>query len=347
MSDLLEPIIIPSTLDDLSVIQKLWPFYVYDLSRECELTKGWDWLIDLSGEKVDLTAYFSHADKKAFLIKVENKLIGFALISKLDIMPEIDFFLSEFFIAGNYQNKGFGKNVAIKLFNFLKGKWALGVIPENKKGLAFWRKTLTSYTVGTFSEIFKTSEELETVECPEPYPMIIFTYNTSTHNQNIAEQAVVVSPTSLSDIPIMVQISYEKHKLYEKAQPQFWKYAGDIAELSQAKWFEELLAHDNHIMLTAKNNQKTAGFIIGKLMPAPEVYNPDVLTLMIDDFLVADEAEWNSIGSKLVQEIKTIAKMRNAAQVLVVCGTHDESKRRFLMNQNLFVASEWFVGGVT
>ena len=99
-------------------------------------------------------------------------------------------------------------------------------------------------------------------------------------------------------------------------------------------------------MLTAQNNQKIAGFIIGKLMPAPEVYNPGGLTLMIDDFCLADEAEWYSIGSKLVQEIKTIAKLRGAAQVLVVCGAHDESKRRFLMNQNLSIASEWFVGGI-
>ena len=57
-----------------------------------------------------------------------------------------------------------------------------------------------------------------------------------------------------------------------------------------------------------KVNEELAGFIIGKLMSGPEVYNPGGLTLMIDDFCVADEAEWHSIGSKLVREIKKIAK---------------------------------------
>jgi hypothetical protein len=81
-------------------------------------------------------------------------------------------------------------------------------------------------------------------------------------------------------------------------------------------------------------------------MPAPEVYNPGGLTLMIGDFCVADETEWHSIGSKLVQEIKTIAKFRGAAQVLVVCGAHDGPKCHFLKNIGLTVASEWYVGSI-
>lgn len=159
-------------------------------------------------------------------------------------------------------------------------------------------------------------------------------------------ETILVRPSTSSDIDAMVLLSRAKRKLYEKAQAQFWKYAGDIAELSQAKWFEELLAHDNHIMLTAQNHQKIAGFIIGKLMPAPEVYNPGGLTLMIDDFCVADEVEWHSVGYKLVQEIKAIAKLRGAAQVLVVCGAHDGPKCYFLKKMGLTVASEWYVGSI-
>ena len=148
------------------------------------------------------------------------------------------------------------------------------------------------------------------------------------------------------DIQSIVEMSYQKRLSYEKAQLQFWKYVGDAAELSQAKWFEELLDHDDHIMLTAESNQKIVGFIIGKSMPAPEVYNPGGLTLMIDDFCVADESEWHSIGSKLIQGIKTIAKTKGVAQILVVCGAHDESKRRFLKRMGLTVASEWYVGSI-
>jgi GNAT superfamily N-acetyltransferase len=99
-------------------------------------------------------------------------------------------------------------------------------------------------------------------------------------------------------------------------------------------------------MLTAACHQKIVGFIVGKLMPAPEVYNPGGLTLMIDDFCVADESEWHSIGSKLVQKIKAIAKLRGAAQVLIVCGAHDGPKCHFLKKMGLTVASEWYVGSI-
>ena len=55
---------------------------------------------------------------------------------------------------------------------------------------------------------------------------------------------------------------------------------------------------------------------------------------MIDDFCVADEAEWHSIGSKLVQEIKTIAKLRGAAQGFVVCGAP-------MMGRNVTFLKKW------
>ena len=157
---------------------------------------------------------------------------------------------------------------------------------------------------------------------------------------------ISIRPSQVCDIPGIVQMSNQKRRSYEKAQPQFWKYAGPDAEISQAKWFEELLTQGDYIMLTAVRHEKIVGFIIGKLMPAPEVYNPGGLTLMIDDFCVEDETGWKSAGCKLIQEIKIISKMKDAAQILIVCGAHDEPKRRFLKSIGLTVASEWYVGGI-
>ena len=81
-------------------------------------------------------------------------------------------------------------------------------------------------------------------------------------------------------------------------------------------------------------------------MPAPEVYNPGGLTLMIDDFCVQSENLWQSVGAGLIEETKDAAKAKGAKQILVVCGAHDNPKRKFLREQNLQVASEWFVGGI-
>ncbi|MES2253144.1 MAG: hypothetical protein V4482_05640 [Pseudomonadota bacterium] len=150
----------------------------------------------------------------------------------------------------------------------------------------------------------------------------------------------------LNDIPSLVSLSYQKRQFYEKAQPQFWKHAGDCAEKAQTKWFEELLTCDEHIMLTAEQNNIAVGFIIGKLVAAPGVYNPGGLTLMIDDFCVANESDWPTVGARLIDEIKLIAKEKGAAQIVVVTGAHDEPKRDFLKNYNLSIASEWHVGGI-
>jgi hypothetical protein len=157
---------------------------------------------------------------------------------------------------------------------------------------------------------------------------------------------IIVRSAILADIPSFVRLSYIKRLSYEKAQPQFWKYAGGSAEDSQAKWFSELLTQDDYIILTAVYHDVIVGFIIGKLMPAPEVYNPGGLTLMIDDFCVKTESDWVSVGGLLVTEIKNCAKAKDAAQILVVCGVHDDQKRIFLKNMGLTVASEWYVGGI-
>lgn len=87
------------------------------------------------------------------------------------------------------------------------------------------------------------------------------------------------------------------------------------------------------------------GFIIDMgLMPAPEVYNPGGLTLMIDDFCVHSEGLWQSVGASLIEAVKIPAQGKGATQILVVCGAADLPKRKFLMDQNLSIASEWFVG---
>lgn len=170
------------------------------------------------------------------------------------------------------------------------------------------------------------------------------------HNQNTYQDTMpqfVVRASALSDVSAMVSLSKAKRILYEKAQPQFWRHAGEEGDKAQSEWFAELLEDKNHVMFTAESDAKEIlGFIIGKLMPAPEVYNPGGLTLMIDDFCVKSENLWQSIGHQLIVEIKAAAKARGVTQILVVCGSHDNPKRKFLSEQNLQVASEWFVGGI-
>jgi len=71
-----------------------------------------------------------------------------------------------------------------------------------------------------------------------------------------------------------------------------------------------------------------------------------MITRLIDDFCVKSENLWCSVGAKLIEAVNASAKVKGASQILVVCGAHDHPKRKFLNEQNLQVASEWFVGGI-
>lgn len=175
----MQPTIVSAAPVDCLLIQKLWPFYVYDLGRECSTIRSWEWPTDPSFVADDITPFFGDPDKKAFFIKIEKEIAGFILIQKIEIMPDVDFFISDFFIIAKFQNQGIGKLVAIDIFNQLQGKWALGVISANKKALYFWKKTLNTYTDGHFSECLKTSDELKTAQHPNPHPMILFTFDST------------------------------------------------------------------------------------------------------------------------------------------------------------------------
>ncbi len=152
---------------------------------------------------------------------------------------------------------------------------------------------------------------------------------------------VNIREATVQDINVMVALSDIKRCEYAVAQPQFWQRA-DNANQMQAEWFKELFTHENCSLYIAEENAKIIGFAIGRVVAAPEVYNPGGMTMMIDDFCVNDHSLWSSVGAKLIDALRGASK--EVAQLLVVCGAHDQDKRKFLKEIGLSVASEWYVG---
>jgi hypothetical protein len=107
-----------------------------------------------------------------------------------------------------------------------------------------------------------------------------------------------------------------------------------------------LLGCEDHILLTALSNKAIVGFIIGKLVEAPKVYDPGGLTLMIDDFCIGNAEDWNTVGFSLISEIKKVAKEKGASQIVVVSGDSDTDKCLFLEKVDLSIASKWYVGSL-
>ena len=140
-----------------------------------------------------------------------------------------------------------------------------------------------------------------------------------------------------TDIEWMVELSHKKRLAYSKKHPNFWKMAKNSDEM-QKKYFEKELENENVIALIYEDKQ---GFIMGKLITPPEVYDAG-LTLMIDDFCVKSDDLWITIGKELLDECQREAKIMGAKQILVVCGDHDTQKFLLLEAMNMNVASRWY-----
>ena len=164
--------IIPAALTDYPVIQNLARFYVYDRTA----FMGWECPEDGLFECIDFKHYFENLDEKAFLIRVDGEIAGFVLLDKVQLIEAVDWNMGEFFILAKFQGKNVASIVAEQIFNDNPGRWSVAVIPENIKAVKFWQKAFLA-VCGAYSEVFKTADELRTPDNPDPYPMIIFTFD--------------------------------------------------------------------------------------------------------------------------------------------------------------------------
>lgn len=144
------------------------------------------------------------------------------------------------------------------------------------------------------------------------------------------------------DLRDILNLANAKRLEYETYQPVFWRVAAD-AIAQQADYIASQIADEEVITLVATSESKLVGFIIGRLVPAPPVYNPGGLTCSIDDFVVYKNDLWETVGADLLDQVRKVAVSKGAVQVVVVCGHLDEPKRKALEKSSLTIASEWWV----
>ncbi|MDP3706315.1 MAG: GNAT family N-acetyltransferase [Legionellaceae bacterium] len=154
-----KPQLIPATLDDYPAIQNMARFYVYEMSRECGLNSA-DWACPADGlyESFDFKHYFIDPNRRAYLVKVDGELAGFALLYQTGEQPNMLWHIGEFFILARFQNRGIGRTVTQQVWQQHPGAWEVTVIPENQRALQFWRKAITATVNHNFLEDLKPKE---------------------------------------------------------------------------------------------------------------------------------------------------------------------------------------------
>jgi predicted acetyltransferase len=154
--------IIPASHQEKGTLQNLMQLYLYDFS-------------ELAGEDVDdsgrfgyayLDLYWTEPERHPFLIRVDGKLAGFALVRQASSLVEgapssgeTCMHMAEFFILRKYRRQGVGALAAWKLFDRFPGRWEVYEIAENAAAQDFWRKAIGEYTGENYREFILDQQE--------------------------------------------------------------------------------------------------------------------------------------------------------------------------------------------
>ncbi|HXL98666.1 MAG TPA: GNAT family N-acetyltransferase [Rhizomicrobium sp.] len=145
-----------------------------------------------------------------------------------------------------------------------------------------------------------------------------------------------------ADLPACIAILEKTRARYQTYEPQFWKRAHDAAAKS-AMFLSYLIAQEGTLFLVAESGGVINGFITAKPQPVPPVFTPGA-TALIDDFCVGENADWLETGAALLRAARKTLQERGFEQIVVVTAYRDDGKMQMLKQENLSLASAWWVG---
>jgi predicted acetyltransferase len=151
-----EVVVVAAAEVDRERLLALSEFYVYDLSDVMPFDLAEDGRFSVF--RVD--AYFANPRRHAFVVRVDGRLAGFALVHNGSRLSEDEsiFDMAEFFVMRKYRGQGVGARAAVALFERFRGRWEVRQRAENQPATQFWRKVVARYTGGRFEELIIDDE---------------------------------------------------------------------------------------------------------------------------------------------------------------------------------------------
>lgn len=135
--------VLPATIDQRSVLENLIEFYVYDFTQYVTVP------LDPTGrfEYPQLPLYWTDPNRYPFIISVEARLAGFALVKKgSEFSDNSDVWdMTEFFVMRGERGRGVGHAAARQVWQRFSGSWEVRVLPANQGALQFWRESITRF----------------------------------------------------------------------------------------------------------------------------------------------------------------------------------------------------------
>ena len=140
--------VLPALIHDKSIIQRMMELYQYDFS-------------EFANTDLDEHGYFSYSyldyywvesNRYPFLVRVDDKLAGFALVNQSTCLLNSQYALAEFFILRKYRKHGIGRQVAFHILDLFHGRWEIYQAHTNLIAKQFWQNVIEVYTAGNYIE---------------------------------------------------------------------------------------------------------------------------------------------------------------------------------------------------
>lgn len=124
-------------------LNKLLQLYLHDLSYDFKIEFDSKTGLYLYNK---LDKYFNKSGNHAYFIKIDDDIIGFVFVDKLND----GMCVQEFFVMNNYKRLGIGSKIAFNLFDKFKGNWIVKAVPLSLRAENFWKSTINKYIKGNY-----------------------------------------------------------------------------------------------------------------------------------------------------------------------------------------------------
>lgn len=143
----------PAVPGESEVIANLMSLYLHEFS-DVDANATGDVGEDGRFKDRYLERYWSEPGRYPFLIWVDDRLAGFALVARGEIVEpgSSGHTIAEFFILRAYRRKRVGEQTARALFDKFPGHWSVPEHPTNEPAQAFWRAVIGRYTNRKYEE---------------------------------------------------------------------------------------------------------------------------------------------------------------------------------------------------
>jgi predicted acetyltransferase len=132
-----------AAIDQSYVFENLIQLYIYDFTKYVPMKLGPDGRYAYP----PLALYWTDPERYPFIVKVDSRLAGFALVKKGSDFSgyESVWDMAEFFVVRCERRRGVGYAVAAHIWRLFPGPWEVRVMPNNTRAFEFWKNSTARF----------------------------------------------------------------------------------------------------------------------------------------------------------------------------------------------------------